>query len=68
MSLLPKNSSLRDQRFASFLDDRNRCNYSDLDTNPLTCDSSLLPHIALIKGVNIENMTDRYIKIFEELI
>ena len=56
MSLLPKNSSLQEQKFASLLDTQSRVSYEDITNDPMLCDESLLPHIALIKGANIDNM------------
>ena len=56
MSLLPKNSSLQEQKFASLLDNQSRVSYEDITNDPMLCDESLLPHIALIKGANIDNM------------
>jgi len=68
MSLLPNNSTLQAQRFASLLDDKSRVDYTDLTNDPLLCDVSLLPHIALIKGANIDNMLEHearaYLKTF----
>jgi len=58
MSLLPNNSTLQAQRFASLLDNKSRVDYTDLTNDPLLCDASLLPHIALIKGANIDNMLE----------
>jgi len=68
MSLLPNNLSKKDQEFALFLDSNSRVDYSDLKIDVMTCDSSILSHIALIKGANIENMTElearEYLKTF----
>ena len=68
MSLLPNNSTLQAQKFASLLDDKSRVDYTDLTNDPLLCDASLLPHIALIKGANIDNMLEHearaYLKTF----
>jgi len=68
MSLLPKNSSLQAQRFAVLLDTRSRVDYKDLSNDPMLCDASLLPHIAVIKGANIDNMLEHearaYLKTF----
>ena len=69
MSLLPQNSKTVDQEFAAIIDTRSRVDYSDIDTDPLTCDASLLPHIAFSKGANIDNMTESearaYLKTFK---
>jgi len=68
MSLLPNNSSLQAQKFAVLLDNRSRVDYTDLTNDPLLCDISLLSHIALIKGANIDNMIEHearaYLKTF----
>jgi P2-related tail formation protein len=56
--LLPNNSSLIEQQFASYLDDNSKVNYEDLKIDVMTCDISLLPHLALIKGANIDNMLE----------
>jgi len=70
MSLLPKNTSLKDQQFAELLDGRSQVNYSDLKIDPLTCNISLLPHLAIIKGANIDNMAESeartYLKTFSK--
>lgn len=62
MSLLPSNSSYKDQLFAELLDKRSACNYSDVTTDPLKCDSSILPHIAVSKGANIEGMLEHEVR------
>jgi len=64
MRLLPSNSSLKDQRFAELLDTTSKVNYSDFKINPLTCDASLLPHIALVKGANIENLKEQEARLY----
>jgi P2-related tail formation protein len=58
MSLLPTNETLKNQRFADLLDRKSIVDYSDIEINPLTCNASLLPHIALIKGANINGMLE----------
>ena len=67
--LLPSNNSFKDQNFAKFLDDAIRMDYTNLNIDPLTCDISLLPHLALEKGADIDLMTElevrEYIKLFE---
>jgi len=69
MSLLPLNSKNIDQHFAEFLDSRSRVDFSDVSIDPLTCDASLLPHIAFSKGANINNMIESearaYLKTFK---
>lgn len=68
MSLLPNNETLTAQKFAVLLDNRSRVDYTDLTNDPLLCDASLLPHIAVIKGANIDNMLEHearsYLKTF----
>jgi len=56
--LLPSNSSLREQKFAQFLDARVREDYSCLDTDPLKCEASILPHLAVWLGVDIDGLSE----------
>lgn len=58
MNLLPNNATLADQQFALLLDSKSTLGFKDLNANPLSCDSSILPHIALLKGANIDNMLE----------
>jgi P2-related tail formation protein len=58
MNLLPNNSSIIDQNFAHFLEQRSKTTYQDIKIDVMSCDVSLLPHLALIKGVNITDMTE----------
>ncbi len=62
--LLPNNHSRQDQEFALFLDDSSRVDYKDLKIDVMTCDISLLPHLALIKGANISGMTENEARIY----
>lgn len=68
MSLLPFSAKVKDQQFAELYDIQSRVDYSDIAPDPLTCHISLLPHIALQKGANIENMKEaearNYLKTF----
>ena len=68
MSLLPNNATLKDEKFAHLLDSKSRVDYENITNDPLLCDASLLPHIALIKGANIDNMLEHearaYLKTF----
>ena len=58
MSLLPNNSSLKDQKFAELFDRKSRVDYSDLKIDVMSCDKSILPHVALKIGANIDNMLE----------
>ncbi len=58
MNLLPKNETKISQNFAQFIDEKSRVDYSDIGIEPLSCDASLLPHLALIKGANINGMLE----------
>ncbi len=58
MSLLPLSAKVKDQQFAELYDIQSRVDYSDIAPDPLTCHISLLPHIALQKGANIDNMLE----------
>jgi P2-related tail formation protein len=58
MSLLPNNSSLKDQKFAELFDIKSRVDYSDLKIDVMSCDKSILPHVALKIGANIDNMLE----------
>lgn len=62
MNLLPNNAKLTDQNFALLIDAKSTVGFKDLNINPLDCDASLLEHIALIKGANIENMLEGEIR------
>jgi P2-related tail formation protein len=62
--LLSKNHSLLDQNFAVFLDKAAVMNYDDLKINVLTCDVSLLPHIAVQKGADISGMYENEAKLY----
>jgi len=68
MSLLSKNNSLKNQSFAELLDIQSQVSYEDITKDSIICDSSLLPHIALIKGANIDEMQENearaYLKTF----
>jgi len=68
MSLLPNNSSLKDQGFAQLFDSKSRVDYSDLKIDVMSCDKSILPHVALMIGANIDNMLElearRYLNTF----
>lgn len=59
MSLLPNNTSLKDQQFAVLIDDKSKVDYADLTKDPLNCHASLLPHLALEKGANIDNLSEK---------
>ena len=59
MSLLPKNQSLEKQKFASFLEQKIKDDYSDITLDPLLCHLSLLPHLALIYNVNIRGLSEK---------
>lgn len=59
MSLLPSNALRKDQQFALLIDEKSKVDYSDLNVNPLICDSSLLSHIALQKGANIDYLSEK---------
>jgi len=58
MSLLPNNETKISQNFAQFIDEKSKVDYSDIGIEPLSCDASLLPHLALIKGANINGMLE----------
>ncbi|MBL0703218.1 MAG: hypothetical protein JJV95_04475 [Sulfurospirillum sp.] len=58
MSLLPNNSSLADQEFASLVEKIVTEDYQALKINPLSCDIRLLPHLAICKDVNIAGLTE----------
>jgi P2-related tail formation protein len=72
MSLLSKNNSLKSQSFAELLDNQSQVSYADITKDPLICDSSLLPHIALAKFANIDGMQESesrlYLKTFNKKI
>lgn len=67
MNLLPFNASTQDQKFAEMIDNKMKLDLDNFNINPLTCDISLLEHIALIKGANIENMKETEIREFLHL-
>ena len=58
MQLLPSNSSLREQKFASFLDEMAKEDYDVLSICPLECKASLLPHLALWLRVDISDLEE----------
>jgi P2-related tail formation protein len=64
MNLLPNNSTLADQQFASLIDSKSTLSFKELYVNPLSCNSSLLEHIALLKGANIENMLESEARLY----
>jgi len=68
MSLLSTNETKMNQNFADLIDRKSIVDYTDLEINPLTCNISILPHIALIKNANIngmlENEARQYLKTF----
>jgi len=57
--LLPSNSSLKDQRFAEFLDESAKEDYSCLSTDPLTCEKSVLEHLAVYLNVDIAGLSEK---------
>ena len=64
MNLLPNNAKLTDQSFALLIDTKSTIGFTDLDINPLDCEASLLEHIALIKGANIDNMLEHEARLY----
>src|SRR3989339_63712 len=64
MNLLPNNSTLADQQFASLFDSKTTLSFKELYVDPLSCNSSLLEHIALLKGANIENMLESEARLY----
>jgi phage tail P2-like protein len=58
MSLLPSGATLVEQNFAKLLDIRGKEGYECLDLEPLTCNKSLLPHIAFSLYENIDGITE----------
>jgi len=64
MSLLPNNSSLTEQKFAEFLDDRTKESYTVLKIDPLSCDARLLPHLAASVNVNISNLEEKEARLY----
>jgi len=64
LSLLPLNSKNIDQHFAEIIDTRSRVDFSDVSIDPLTCDASLLPHIAFSKCANIDNMLENEARLY----
>lgn len=58
MQLLPSNSSLREQKFASFLDEMAKEDYDVLSICPLECKAFLLPHLALWLRVDIDGLEE----------
>ena len=64
MSLLPSNSSLTEQKFAEFLDDRTKENYTVLKIDPLSCDARLLSHLAVSVNVDISNLEEKEARLY----
>ncbi len=56
--ILSPSDSKKNHDFANLLDAKSTVNYFDLQISPLTCESSYLPHLALIAGVNIDGMLE----------
>ena len=65
-NILPPNQKAIDQQFSFLMEQISSENYQDLDVNPLTCDKTLLSHLALSYGIDISNLDEqearRYIK------
>ena len=70
MNLLPNNSSYKEQKFAELFDKNSRVNYNDLKIDVRSCHKSILPHIALTLGANIDNMLEsearKYLETFSQ--
>jgi P2-related tail formation protein len=70
MNLLPNNSSYKEQKFAELFDKNSRVNYDDLKIDVRSCHKSILPHIALTLGANIDNMLEsearKYLETFSQ--
>ena len=64
MSLLPNNSTKKDQLFAEILDNKSSIGFDDLKIDVMTCNISVLPHIALEKGANIDGMLEHEARLY----
>lgn len=64
MSLIPYNETKKNQLFADLIDAKSVVDYVDLNIHPLTCNISLLPHIALREGANINGMFESEARLY----
>ncbi len=64
MSLLPLNQSKQNQAFASLIDEKTYISYDGLKIDPLTCDVSFLEHIAIKKGADISNLSEKEARVY----
>lgn len=64
MSLLPNNSFLKDQEFASLVERLVTEDYTALKIDPLTCDVRLLPHLAVASDVDISGLSEKEARLY----
>jgi len=64
MSLLPLNSSLKNQKFAELIDVVSMEDYSALNIDSMTCDERLLENLAVGAGVDISGLSVNEARIY----